>query len=255
MKKSILYTIGIALLGVFAFGTNASAAKLNAASPSLSVPTVTTDQKEISGTATKNVNVYVKLNNDKQVATTTASKDGKYTIKLPKKYAVNTKLYVYAQPNNSYNYFYRIVTVAAANTTKTNTTTNNKTTNSSNNSGSASSTSVAKFDDLLGNWKSSASGKYTQLWTFNNDTGLNQTLYKNRNFNSKVLSNATFNVKNINGNVIEMTYRGKGIKKDSTMYVRLVSKNKFYLVDSNNKLLKVKVGEAPASTYSFTKIK
>ncbi|MHA8138001.1 Ig-like domain-containing protein [Lactobacillaceae bacterium Scapto_B20] len=265
MKKSILYTVGAALLGLFAFSTSASAASINTATPSLSVPTVTADQTEISGTATKNVNVYVKLNNDKQIATTTSSKDGKYTIKLPKKYAVNTKLYVYAQPSKSYNYFYRIVTVAAANTT---TTTNNKTTTSktstsktntntstTNTSSTSSTTGNVKFNDLLGSWKSSASGKYTQLWTFNNDTGLDQTLYKNQSYDSKILSNATFNVKSINGNLIQMNYRGKGITKNSTMYIRLVSKTKFYLVDSNNKPLNVKVGQAPAATYTFTKTK
>ncbi|UQS87179.1 Ig-like domain-containing protein [Nicoliella spurrieriana] len=257
MKKPFLFVIGAFFLALFSFGTSANAATSATKTPSLSVPSVTTADTKISGTATKNVDVYVRLNNNKKIAATVANSKGKYTITLPKKYAVNTKLYVYAQPDKSSHYFYRIVTVkAASTTTTTNTSSSAKTTNkSSSNNSSSSSVAVAKVNDLMGNWKSSASGSYTQLWTFNNDTGLNQTLYKNKILNSKLLSNAVFNVKHVNGKVITLTYRGKGDKKTSTMYIRLVNKNKFYLVDSNNKLVSVKMGAAPAATYSFTRIK
>ncbi|MEJ6400057.1 Ig-like domain-containing protein [Nicoliella lavandulae] len=266
MKKSIFYTLGVLLLTFVTLGVSADAAKVDTHGLSLTIPTVTNKQTEISGTATKNTPVYVKLDNKKTVATTTASSDGKYTLKLPKKYAANTNLYVYVQPSKANYYFYKIITVKS-NDTSSSSSSNSASSTSSSSSSSSSKTSttssssssstktVAKVSDLAGNWKSSASGKYTQLWTFNNDTGLNQTQYKNKKYDSKILSNAVYNVKNVNGNVITMTYRGKGVKKTSTMYIRLVSSKKFYLVDKNNKLLKLKVGNAPTATYSFTKIK
>ncbi|MBW1604918.1 Ig-like domain-containing protein [Lactobacillus sp. Sy-1] len=260
MKKSLLFTIGTFVLAAFTLGAGVNAAKVNTKTPSLKVPNVTTSDTTISGTATKNVNVYVKLNNSKKVASTTSDSKGKYTIKLPKKYSVNTKLYVYAQADNSYNYFYRIVTVKSASTTSSSSAsssaaTASSATSSSSSSSSSSSATTAKVSDLMGSWKSSASGKYTQLWEFDNDTGFNQTLYKNKTYDSKLLNNAVFNIKKVDGKVITLTYRGKGVSKTSTMYIRLVSKNKFYLVTSDNKLASVKVGNAPTATYSFTKVK
>jgi len=241
--------------------TTKTAKKSTYVSPSLSVNALYSNSKQVTGTATKGSKIAVKSskNAKKNLGTATASsKTGKYTVKLAKAVKTNSNVYVYATNAKTKAYFYRIIRVqAAATKTATKKTTSTKKTTAKKTT-AKKSTSTKKVTSYniktpTGTWKSNTANKYSQVWTFSQKTGLNQTLYKNGKKVKTLVSYAKYDVDAKTPTFWKITYTPKGAKKAQTLYMRFTSASKFKVVNAKNQVVKTTAGVAPAANWTFSK--
>lgn len=241
-------------------------------SPSLSVNSIYSNKKTITGTATKGSKITVKRTKNAKsnlASGKASSKTGKYTVKLKKTLKKNSNVYVYATDTKSKVSFYRIIRVQAPKTTtkksttkksttkKTTTkkTTTKKTTKKSTAKKTTTKKSTAKFSvkTPTGTWKSNTANKYSQVWTFSQKNGLNEYLYKNGKKVKTLVSYAKYSVTPKTTTFWKISYTPHGAKKAQTTYLRFTSASKFKIVNSKNQVVKTKAGVAPAANWTFTK--
>ncbi|GEO70179.1 Ig-like domain-containing protein [Levilactobacillus acidifarinae] len=268
MKKFMVALTGLVTVATLGATVPATGITANAAtkkttstyvSPSLKVNAIYNNSKTITGTATKGSKITVKStkNAKKNLATATASsKTGKYTVKLSKTLKKDTNVYVYATNSKTKAYFYRIIRVQAA-ATKTATKTTKKTTTTKT---TAKKTTTAKKSTAsfsvktpTGTWKSNTANKYSQVLTFSQKTGFNQTLYKNGKKVKTLVSYAKYSVDAKTPTFWKITYTPKNAKKSSNFYMRFTSAKKFKIVNAKNQVVKTTAGVAPAANWTFTK--
>ncbi|WP_318765070.1 Ig-like domain-containing protein [Lactiplantibacillus carotarum] len=264
-------TVTVPTTGITANAATKSTKKVT--SPSLKVSAIYNNAKTITGTATKGSKITVKAtkNAKKNLGTATASKKGKYTVKLAKTLKTNSNVYVYATNPKTKAYYYEIIRVQAA--AKKATTTKKAATKKASSAKATSSskkttkkatttkktatkkTTAAKSFDIkapAGTWKSNTANKYSQVWSFSNKNGLQQTLYKNGKKVKTLVSYSNYKATATKtANVWKLTYKTSA-KKSSTVYMRYTSAKKFTLVNAKNKVVKTKAGVAPAASWTFT---
>ena len=270
MKKFMVALTGLVTVATLGATVPATGITANAAtkkttstyvSPSLKVNAIYNNSKTIKGTATKGSKITVKStkNAKKNLATATASrKTGKYTAKLSKTLKKNTNVYVYATNPKTKAYFYRIIRVQAAATktaTKKTTSTKKTTTKTTAKKTTSTKKSTASFSvkTPTGTWKSNTANKYSQVFTFSQKAGFNQTLYKNGKKVKTLVSYATYKVDAKTPTFWKITYTPKNAKKSSSFYMRFTSAKKFKIVNSKNQVVKTTAGVAPAANWTFTK--
>ncbi|CAM3156635.1 Ig-like domain-containing protein [Lactiplantibacillus plajomi] len=267
----------------------AQAATKKVKSPKLSVKALYSGTKQVKGTATKGSKITVKAtkNAKKTLGKATASKTGKYTVKLKKTLKTSQRVYVYATNPKTKAYYYEIIHVQAAKqvatkkqrvTTKTKATTKKKavtkkkaatkTTKKATTKKAAAKTTekatkattkkkaATKSFDIkapAGTWKSNKDKQYQQVWSFSTKKGFNQKLYKNGKKVKTLVAYANYQAHATKtANVWKLTYQAKGQKRH-TVYMRYTSAKRFKLVNAKNKVVKTKAGVAPATSWTFTK--
>ncbi|MDV0430444.1 Ig-like domain-containing protein [Lactiplantibacillus sp. DA1] len=268
MKKLMIAVTGLAIaatLGatvpVTGITANAATKKTTATknmAPSLKVNAIYNNTKQITGTATKGAKITVKstVNAKKNVGIATASKTtGKYTVKLAKTLTAGSNVYVYATNPTTKAYFYRIIriqnakaTASSAKTTTKKTSTTKKATTSS---AKKTVTKSFKVNSPAGTWKSNTANKYSQTLTFSTKNGFNQILYKNGKQVKKLVSYANYSMTAKTPMFWKVNYKSGSTTK--TLYLRYTATNKFTVVNAKNQIVKVKVGNAPAAVWTFTK--
>ncbi|MDN7014604.1 Ig-like domain-containing protein [Lactiplantibacillus plantarum] len=232
MKKLMIAVTGLAMVATLGAAVPVTGITANAATkkttatknvaPSLKVNAIYNNTTQITGTATKGAKITVKstANAKKNLGTATASKTtGKYTVKLAKTLKAQSNVYVYATNPTTKAYFYRVIRVQTAKTTASST---KKTTN-----------------------------KYSQILTFSAKNGFNQTLYKNGKQVKKLVSYASYSMTAKTPTFWKVSYKSGSTTK--TLYLRYTATNKFTVVNAKNQIVKVKVGNAPAAVWMFTK--
>ncbi len=255
MKRSKFLVFAVALFALL-FGAKA----VSANSLTLDIDDVYTNSTSITGDATKGASIIVRDANKKVLAKSTAdSVNGKFQVNLNSKLKAYQKVYVYAREAND-SYFYRIMNVKPASskvttshsssaTTSTSNSSSSKT-NSSSKKTSSSKSSKVSINTPTGTWKSGNNAGYTVVTKFNQSTGLNQYLYYNGKYTKKLINYATYKV-TAKGSFWKITYRQRHHKTYQNMYIRFTSNKTFWIVNSKNKPLKVKFGNAPVHYYKF----
>ncbi|MCB7152078.1 Ig-like domain-containing protein [Lactiplantibacillus plantarum] len=249
MKKLMIAVTGLAMVATLGAAVPVTGITANAATkkttatknvaPSLKVNAIYNNTTQITGTATKGAKITVKstANAKKNLGTATASKTtGKYTVKLAKTLKAQSNVYVYATNPTTKAYFYRVIRVQTAKTTASST---KKTTKS------------FKVNAPAGTWKSNTTNKYSQILTFSAKNGFNQTLYKNGKQVKKLVSYASYSMTAKTPTFWKVSYKSGSTTK--TLYLRYTPTNKFTVVNAKNQIVKVKVGNAPAAVWTFTK--
>lgn len=273
MKKLMIAVTGLAMVATLGAAVPVTGITANAATkkttatknvaPSLKVNAIYNNTTQITGTATKGAKITVKstANAKKNLGTATASKTtGKYTVKLAKTLKAQSNVYVYATNPTTKAYFYRVIRVQTAKTTASSTKkTTNKTTTTKKvatkstaaTSSSKKTTKSFKVNAPAGTWKSNTTNKYSQILTFSAKNGFNQTLYKNGKQVKKVVSYASYSMTAKTPTFWKVSYKSGSTTK--TLYLRYTATNKFTVVNAKNQIVKVKVGNAPAAVWTFTK--
>ncbi|MBV0930917.1 peptidase [Lentilactobacillus sp. IMAU92037] len=240
MKKFKIIAFFAVIFSVLAgFGTQASASS----SPSLKVNNVYTTSKSVSGTATKGVSIIVRTPSKKVLTTTTAnSQTGKFSAPLHTSVKANQKLYVYARKSST-SYFYRIMIVKAAKSAAT--------TSSTTSTSKSSSSNKITIGEPTGTWKSGNNNGYTVVTKFSQAGGLNQGLYKNGQFQKKLINYANYKVTTYSESFWGITYRQRGHKNYEKFYLRFTDNTHFIIVNKSNKAVKVQYGNSPVHYYKF----
>lgn len=267
MKKLMIAVTGLAMVATLGAAVPVTGITANAATkkttatknvaPSLKVNAIYNNTTQITGTATKGAKITVKstANAKKNLGTATASKTtGKYTVKLAKTLKAQSNVYVYATNPTTKAYFYRVIRVQTAKTTASSTkkTTNKVATKSTAATSSSKKTTKSfKVNAPAGTWKSNTTNKYSQILTFSAKNGFNQTLYKNGKQVKKLVSYASYSMTAKTPTFWKVSYKSGSTTK--TLYLRYTATNKFTVVNAKNQIVKVKVGNAPAAVWTFTK--
>ncbi|MCG0792259.1 putative extracellular protein (putative) [Lactiplantibacillus plantarum] len=273
MKKLMIAVTGLAMVATLGAAVPVTGITANAATkkttatknvaPSLKVNAIYNNTTQITGTATKGAKITVKstANAKKNLGTATVSKTtGRYTVKLAKTLKAQSNVYVYATNPTTKAYFYRVIRVQTAKATASSTKkTTNKTTTTKKvatkstaaTSSSKKTTKSFKVNAPAGTWKTNTTNKYSQILMFSAKNGFDQTLYKNGKQVKKLVSYASYSMTAKTPTFWKVSYKSGSTTK--TLYLRYTATNKFTVVNAKNQIVKVKVGNAPAAVWTFTK--